>query len=90
MSGADKATGKTKEMVKMTKNLKLKTTLIVTDKKIEAMVRAVRNIPGISVLPVDQINAHDVLRHQSLVITKEAVESFTKPTLIKSGSKEQK
>ena len=90
LSGADKATGKTKEMVKMTKNLKLKTTLIVTDKKIEAMVRAVRNIPGISVLPVDQINAHDVLRHQSLVITKEAVESFTKPTLIKSGSKEQK
>lgn len=79
LSGVDKATGKTKEIVEMIKNLKLKNALIVTDKKIEMMVRAVRNIPGITVLPFDQINVFEVLRHQSLVITKEAVKSFNKP-----------
>lgn len=74
LKGVEKASGKTKEIAKLTKNLKLKTALIVIAKKQDNLVRAVRNIPGVDVLPVDQLNAYEVLRHQSLVLSKDAVE----------------
>ena len=74
LTGIEKASGKTKEIAGLIKNLKLKTALIVTGEKAENMVRASRNIPGLTVLPVNQLNAYDILRHQSLVISKDALE----------------
>lgn len=76
LSGTDKASGKTKEIAKLTKNLKLKTALIVIAEKQDNLVRAVRNIQGVDVLPVDQLNAYEVLRHQFLVLSKDAVEKL--------------
>lgn len=76
LSGLAKASGKTKEMAKLTKNLKLKTALIVTDQK--NIIQAVRNIPGIFSQPVKQLNAYEVLKHQKLIFSKEAVKELKK------------
>lgn len=78
LSSLDKASGKTKEMAKLTKNLKLKTALIVTEKPLDNIVRAVRNISGLQVLSVNQLNAHEVLKHQTLLLSKEAGELLKK------------
>ncbi len=72
VSGLEKATGRTKEIVKFLEKVG-KSALIVTGEKQEMIVRGVRNIPGVDVLPANQINAYEVLRHQFLVISKEAL-----------------
>ncbi len=41
------------------------------------VVRAVRNIAGVDVLPVNLINPYEVLRHQLLIVTKEAIEKLS-------------
>ena len=38
--------------------------------------RAASNLPGIDVLPAIGINVHDILRHDTLVLTSEAVEAL--------------
>lgn len=73
LSGLEKATGKTKEMVHLLQKLSVKSALIVTGEKVDNVVRGSRNILGVDVLPVNQINAYEVLRHSSLLITKDAV-----------------
>lgn len=73
LSGLEKASGKTKEVANLVEKLNLKTALIVTDQKLDSVVRAARNIPGLTVLPANQLNAYEVLRHQFVVISKEAV-----------------
>ncbi len=79
VTNIDKATGKTKEMAKFlskTSSGKGKATLIVTGEKLDKAQRAARNIPGVSLLTVGQINALEVTGHQSLILTKEAVDKL--------------
>lgn len=76
VSGLEKATGKTKEMAKLLKKMGTDNALIVTGEKTDNVVRAVRNIPGVSVLPANLINAYEVLKQDMLLITKEAVEKL--------------
>lgn len=86
VSGADKATGKTKEMATfMTKalNSKTQTALIVTGAKMDNVVRAAKNLPNLEVLPVNLINAYEVFSHRKIFITKEAIEKLTKPAAVK-------
>lgn len=88
ISGLEKATGKTKEVAKLMssvfshqpsdKKQKKVSTLIITGDKQDNVVRGVRNIPGIDILPANLINAYEVLRHQLLLVTKEAVEALRK------------
>lgn len=78
ISGLEKATGKTKEFAGLLEKLNLKSTLFVTSEKQDNVVRSVRNIPSVTVLPADQMNAYEVLRHQTLLITKEALEVLKK------------
>lgn len=75
--GAEKASGKTKQIAELTRQLKVKSALIITSEKMDNVVRSVRNIPHISVLPAGQVNAYDVLRHQMLVITKDSIGKLT-------------
>ena len=42
----------------------------------EAFARAVRNIPKVDVLPQQGANVYDILRHDTLVLTKAAVEAL--------------
>lgn len=73
LTGLEKASGKTKEMINLLKKVNVKSALIITAEQADNVVRAVRNIPGVDVLPVNQINAYEVLRHHQLLVTKEAV-----------------
>jgi len=81
LSGLEKASGKTKEMVKLLEKLKAKSVLIVTGDKLDNVVRAVGNIPGVDILPVNLINAYEIVKHNLLLITKEAVEKLSKPAI---------
>ncbi|MDD5146961.1 MAG: 50S ribosomal protein L4 [Candidatus Daviesbacteria bacterium] len=73
ISGIDKASGKTKEMIQLMEKLKIKSGLIVTGEKTDNVTRAVRNIQGFDVLPANLLNAYEVLKHELLLVTKEAV-----------------
>ncbi len=42
----------------------------------ENFARSARNIPNIDVLPVQGINVYDILRRQTLVLSKAAVEAL--------------
>jgi UPF0755 protein len=62
------------EIVKMLDALKLSAkTLIVTAESNENVYKSARNIEGIAVLPVNNINVYDLLKYEKLVITKDAV-----------------
>lgn len=64
---------KTKEVVKMLNAFEAKKTLIVVAETNENVYKSARNIPGVSVVPVNNINVYDILKYENLMITKEAV-----------------
>lgn len=76
ITGIEKASGKTKEITKFLEKLKVKRALIITAEKIDNLQRAVRNIKKIDVLSANLINAYEVLKHDVLIVTKEAVEKL--------------
>lgn len=79
------ATGKTKEMATFVKTLNKRSVLIVADAGNDNVFRATRNLKGLDFLSVDQLNAFEVINHQSILLTKEAVD-----ILIKKVEKETK
>ncbi len=66
---------RTKEMISILKNLGLdnKSVLIVLPEKDDAVIYSARNIPGVSVVRAGDLNAYDLLTHNLLLATKEAV-----------------
>jgi large subunit ribosomal protein L4 len=65
---------KTKSMIQVLDALKLESTaLIVTAAPEEKVIKSARNIPGIKTLPANILNVVDLLSHQSLVMTEDAV-----------------
>ena len=50
-----------------------KKTLIVTAESNEAVYKSARNIQGVNVIPVNNINVYDLLKFEKLIITKDAV-----------------
>ena len=60
--------------------------LIVLTRDDELAERAVRNIPAVHVLPVDQLNAYDVLVSDDIVFSSAALEAFV---AAKSAKKEE-
>jgi large subunit ribosomal protein L4 len=64
---------KTKEMVKTLNAFEAKKTLIVVDEVNENVYKSARNIPGVSVIPVNNINVYDVLKFEKFMVTKKAV-----------------
>lgn len=69
----------TKDMVSILKNLALegKSTLIVVPENNEAVVRSARNIPGVTVMRVSDLNPYEVAVHSRLLMTKQAVEKLS-------------
>ncbi|PGL67710.1 50S ribosomal protein L4 [Bacillus sp. AFS055030] len=66
---------KTKDMVTVLTGLSVaKKVLIVTADLNENVALSARNIPGITVLAANEVNVIDVLHHDSLIMTKAAVE----------------
>lgn len=66
---------RTKDMIEVLKNLGLegKTVLFVLPEKDENVVLSARNIPGVKIARVRDINPYEVLKHERVVITREAV-----------------
>jgi large subunit ribosomal protein L4 len=69
--------GKTKELRTRFGKLGLANALIIDGAQVEAgFANAARNIPNIDVLPVQGINVYDILRRQTLVLTKAALDAL--------------
>src|SRR5690625_1534639 len=66
---------KTKEVVNMLKALKVdETALIVTADRNENVSRSANNLQNVHVISASQVNAYDLIKHDKLIITKEAAE----------------
>lgn len=77
LEAATADSAKTKELRQRLEGLGLGSALIVGGDQLDANFSlAARNIAGIDVLPQIGANVHDILRHDHLVLTKEAVEAL--------------
>lgn len=75
----DKAfSGKTKQLATLRAALpgNGKSTLIVTAKKDETVMRAARNMPNVDVVRADDVNVVDMLHHQHVLVTGAALKSL--------------
>jgi len=74
---AELKAAKSAELRKALDGLGLKNALIIGGAELdENFTRAARNFPNVDVLPVQGINVYDVLRRDTLVLTKDAVEAL--------------
>ena len=64
---------KTKEMVKVLENIKCGKALIVMDSSNKNVILSARNIPDVKTASVNTINVYDLLKYNTLVVTKDAV-----------------
>ncbi|MBR1506502.1 MAG: 50S ribosomal protein L4 [Eubacterium sp.] len=67
---------KTKTAVEMLDKLDSAKALIITKDKNENLVLSARNIPGVDTTISTSINVYDILNHDALVITKDAVKAI--------------
>ena len=68
---------KTSELAKQVKNLGWKRALIIDGATVNAdFLRAARNIEGLDILPTMGANVYDILRSDTLVLTKAGVEAL--------------
>jgi len=68
---------KTKQMVECLKGLGVEgSVLVVLASPNEDMMRASRNLAKVKVLPLLGLNVYDVLKHKTLVITRDALEQL--------------
>ena len=70
------AEAKTKEMQKVLTNLKAEKALIVTADDDQKVVLSARNIADVQTATVNTINVYDVMKHNTVVVTKDAVASI--------------
>ena len=70
------AEAKTKEMQKVLTNLKAEKALIVTAGDDQNVVLSARNIADIQTATVNTINVYDVMKYNTVVVTKDAVASI--------------
>lgn len=69
----DIAAPKTKEMVKVLNAMNVKKALIVLPEKDEIVERAAANIPGVKTTLVGTLNVYEILKYDTLILTKDAV-----------------
>ena len=70
------AEAKTKEMQKVLTNLKADKALVVTAGDDQNVVLSARNIADVQTATVSTINVYDVMKHNTVVVTKDAVASI--------------
>ncbi len=70
------AEAKTKEMQKVFTNLKADKALVVTADDDQKVVLSARNIADVQTATVNTINVYDVMKHNTVVVTKDAVASI--------------
>jgi len=75
LKGFDLTEVKTKRFAEVAKGLGLEKALIVFKEADTNLVLSARNLPGIKLLPADQLNAYDVLLYPKLVMLESAAVS---------------
>jgi len=71
------AEGKTAALAKQVKNLGWKRALVIDGASVnEGFLKAARNIEGLDILPTIGANVYDILKRDTLVITKAGVEAL--------------
>lgn len=78
ISGLEKITGKTSQLANFIKKIEKKSALIVADKVSDLARRAAANLKSVNLIPASDLNALEVIKSQSLILTKEAVEALEK------------
>ncbi|WP_371060586.1 50S ribosomal protein L4 [Rhodosalinus sp. 5P4] len=72
-----KSSGKTAELARAVKNLGWKRALVIDGPQVdEGFERAARNVEGLDVLPSVGANVYDILKRDTLVITRAGVEAL--------------
>ncbi|MDR2172087.1 MAG: 50S ribosomal protein L4 [Planctomycetaceae bacterium] len=68
---------KTKEVAQILKALKINETVLVAVEKYNTnLYKSFRNIEGVRILPVSDLNAYEILRPKRLLMTRSAFETF--------------
>jgi large subunit ribosomal protein L4 len=67
---------KTKNMVNVLNNLNVNKALVVLGEKNENVTLSARNIPSVRTVLSNSINVYDILKYDTLVLTKDAVEKI--------------
>ena len=67
---------KTKKFAEVMSNLKVDKALVVIEGENKNVVLSGRNIPTVKVSATNEINTYDVLKYETLVVTKAAVETL--------------
>ena len=70
------AEAKTKEMQKVLTNLKADKTLVITAADDQNVAISARNIADVQTATVNTMNVYDVMKHNTVVVTKDAVASI--------------
>jgi len=77
LKAAELKSGKTKDLSKSLEKLGWSRPLVITGAEAdEGFVRAARNLQNVDVLPQQGANVYDILRHDTLVLTADAVEAL--------------
>jgi large subunit ribosomal protein L4 len=63
----------TKNFNGIVKTFSLTKPLFVIDKKNEVLEKSARNIPFVKVLRVEGLNVYDIIRHEQLILTLDAL-----------------
>ena len=67
---------KTKEMVRVLDNLKVKKALVVMPEVDQNVMLSTRNIPNVDTIDARMLNVYDVMRYSTVIMTKDAVASI--------------
>lgn len=67
---------KTKSIVKLLEALKVANALLITAESDNIIYRSARNIEGVKVSPLNNINTYDLIKYDSLVIAEDAVKKL--------------
>ncbi len=76
---------KTRHFRAFMKTFGFQSLLVVLPKADDAVALAARNIPGVTVLPVEGLNVYDVLRHKNLVVAQDAIGAIVSRLEVANG-----
>lgn len=67
---------KTKKMQNVLNNLKVNKALVVLSEKNENVILSARNIPNVRTALTNTINVYDILKYNTMIVTKDAVKKI--------------
>ncbi|MEE2761804.1 MAG: 50S ribosomal protein L4, partial [Pseudomonadota bacterium] len=77
LDNAETKSAKTSDLAKQVNKLGWNSALVIGGAELDKnFIRAANNIPGVDVLPQIGANVYDILRRDTLVLTKDAVEQL--------------